>query len=200
MTDSAEIDRWSTELGKRVGRAIAAARSTAGMSRDTLAQQVGLSRNGIVNLELGRAANLRVPVVLMIAAALGVPPASLLFPDVTTDVEVLPGKSMRGLSAFGWFIGAGGPVGLVHDRAYVPEGIKSDGSMRIPLQLLQIEQQIVEYEHSLVQSEGGQAHAANDAVRDMLRQQSEATRKTIEALNLEHGRLLGECRERLRDA
>lgn len=195
-----EFDRWSTDLGRHIGGAISAARKAAGMSRDSLAERVGLSRNGIVNLELGRAANLRVSIVLAIAAALGVPPASLLFPDVLAEVEVLPGKSVTGLAALGWFIGAGGSVGLVRDMSYAPDGVVTDSSMRIPLALLQIDLRIAQCNYSLMQSEGLQPHAANEAALSEMRDEAATTRKTLEALESERDRLVSEYRKRLNDA
>lgn len=170
------------------------------MSRDALAEQVGLSRNGIVNLEVGRAANLRVSIVLTIAAALGVPPVSLLFPDITESIEVLPGKKLPGLSALGWFIGAGGgPIDLTRDRSYAPDGVDTDESMRIPLQLLRIDQNIAQIRHGL-QIKNGQMHAANDEVRQMMQAVADDEQGIISSLELERERLLDEYRKSLPNA
>jgi transcriptional regulator with XRE-family HTH domain len=74
-----EIDGFYANLGKRVRKA----RNNKGMSQQTLASHIGLTRSSVANLEAGRQ---RVPVHLLvqIAATLGRDPAELL-PRIDPD-------------------------------------------------------------------------------------------------------------------
>ncbi|WP_079458198.1 helix-turn-helix transcriptional regulator [Mycobacteroides abscessus] len=87
MTQESEHDRWLSVLEKRIGKSVSSARGDAMVSQEELARRVGWSRNGVANLETGRASNPRVSVLLKIAAALDVPPMRLLFPNVLLPVE-----------------------------------------------------------------------------------------------------------------
>jgi transcriptional regulator with XRE-family HTH domain len=63
-----------------IGRRIAEARKSAGLSAQRLAERLGWSRETLVNFELGRRA-ITVERLSAIAAALGLHPAELLFED-----------------------------------------------------------------------------------------------------------------------
>jgi hypothetical protein len=133
-----------------------------------------------------------------IAAALGVPPLSLVFPDVTAAVEVLPGKPMLGIDAFGWFIGAGGPVGPTHEYAFAPGGVQTSNIMRYPLELLQIHQALMHEKWSLGQHETSQELAVlPDILQDKTGEQAAAIRSRIAALEAERDRLFEAYRKRL---
>lgn len=111
VTRKSDEEQWSADLGKRIGRSIAAARAALGMNQDELAAKVGMSRNGIANLETGRASNPRISTVLNIAAALDISPLTLLLPNVLEDVEILPGQVASGTDVLAWLIGLAGVPG-----------------------------------------------------------------------------------------
>lgn len=159
-----------------------------------------IHRVALKKLEDGERDYLTISELVGLAAALGVPPASLLFPDITETIEVLPGKPMRGVEAFGWFIGAGGPVGLAGDWAYAPEGVRTSQSMRIPLELLKIELELVEYQDARERALTGQRTATNDAQRKLLQDHADGIAKMI--TDLEHRRdlLIDEYKKGLPDA
>ncbi|MET9326080.1 helix-turn-helix transcriptional regulator [Tsukamurella sp. NPDC003166] len=173
----------SKSLAESLGRGIAYARERSGVSQAVLAERSGVHRNQVSQLERGKsggrngaAADPHLSTVLKLAAALHVPPASLLFSpdDPLAVIEVMPGVEVEAYKAFGWFIGAGSPVGMTHDRAYVPDGLETDSSMRGMLQLLDLDRQIADAEHSLLQVEGGakmvDAGLMSSDVADMLEQ------------------------------
>jgi hypothetical protein len=112
-------------------------------------------------------------------------------------VEILPGKTMLGIDAFGWFIGAGGRAGL-GNYAFAPPGISTSNAMRIPLALLNIHEALIDEKWSLAQNEGAQQLASlPDVLTDQTGEQAAAIRKRIEALEAERDRLFDEYRKRL---
>lgn len=90
-------------------------RQERGMSAQKLADRCGelgapIPRTVLSNLENGRRGNVTVAELLVLAAALDVPPATLVFPvGRTEEVEVLPNNSVHPLSAIQWL--SGGPEG-----------------------------------------------------------------------------------------
>ncbi|WNG92652.1 helix-turn-helix domain-containing protein [Mycobacterium sp. ITM-2016-00318] len=101
---------WSEGLHQRIARAIRDARQGR-MSAQELAdetQQLGypITRSQIANYESGRKQTLDVAELLVIAAALEVPPVTLLFggpPD--EEVEMLPGWTGPAFFGIAWFSG-----------------------------------------------------------------------------------------------
>ena len=82
-----------------------------------------ISRSQIANYESGRKQSLDVAELLVIAAALGVSPLSLLFPGEPDDqVEMLPNRQTPTFSAKAWF---SGDLGI-----YQPAGRRVDGAVR----------------------------------------------------------------------
>ncbi|MCP9271245.1 helix-turn-helix domain-containing protein [Mycolicibacterium arenosum] len=100
---------WADELHRRVAAAIKAARS--GRSAQWLAdetERIGfpITRAQIANYESGRKKGLDLTELLMLAAALRVPPVVLLFPDLPDGpVEALPGITVDSWDAAAWFSG-----------------------------------------------------------------------------------------------
>lgn len=88
--------QWAIDRRKRIGRAIRTAREQAGLTADVVAEIATgggypLTRDMVINIELGRKKSIDVCELLILAEAMGVPGLSLLFPDlVDTLVEVLP--------------------------------------------------------------------------------------------------------------
>lgn len=108
-----EDDKWATELVRRVGRAIKAARggkSAAWLSDRTAELGYRVSPTVIAKLDSGhRGSVLSVAELLVLAAALDVPPAALLFPDLPDGyVAVLPHCTMASDMAMQWLTFEGG--------------------------------------------------------------------------------------------
>jgi transcriptional regulator with XRE-family HTH domain len=188
---------WELELSGRVGVAVQTRRKALKLTAQQLAERTKalgypVTRVAISKVEGNtRSGKLDVAELLVLAAALELPPAALLFPDVLGDIEALPGKPTRGLSTFGWLMGAGYQVGLVHDVSYVPDGVHTSDAMRIPLQLLQIEADLAQQRHSLLQSERGpEVLTMPDALRDNTLQQTAVRRERIKILEAERDRLI----------
>ncbi|GAA3853904.1 hypothetical protein GCM10023084_05180 [Streptomyces lacrimifluminis] len=102
---------WSTRLALSVAREVRRHRQSQGLSAQQLADrctEVGMpiQRSVLANLESGRRTTVTIAEVLVLAAALNVPPAALVFPVGRTDVvEALPGKEIDPLNAVEWFSG-----------------------------------------------------------------------------------------------
>lgn len=108
----ANADDWVNELVRRTGQAIKTARggrSAAWLSDRTDELGYRVSPTVIAKLDSGhRGGVLSVVELLVIAAALDVPPVSLLYPDLPDgDVEVLPGEHMSSIGALLRFTGEG---------------------------------------------------------------------------------------------
>lgn len=108
-----EQSEWAAALSKAIAREVRRHRQARGMSAQQLADacaELGMSalqRTVISNIENGRRANLTVAEVAVLAEALGVPPAALMFPaGHVEEVEVLPGKTVTPLEAADWWYGA----------------------------------------------------------------------------------------------
>jgi transcriptional regulator with XRE-family HTH domain len=101
---------WAGELHHGIAAAIRRARDGR-MSAQELADETArlgypVSRSQIANYESGRKQGLDVAELLVLAAALNVPPGLLLFPGYPLgDVEFLPGRTAEAVNAVDWFSG-----------------------------------------------------------------------------------------------
>jgi hypothetical protein len=105
-----EDDKWATDLVRRVGRAIKAARggkSAAWLSDRTAELGFRVSPTVIAKLDSGhRGSVLSVAELLVLAAALDIPPGMLLFPGYPSGkVDFLPGQTEASQLALEWFSG-----------------------------------------------------------------------------------------------
>lgn len=104
-----EQPTWVGEIVDRVARAVRDARgrhSAQWLADRTAELGHPISRAAITNLENGRKTGVDVAELLVLAAALKVPPAALLYPNVPDGpVEVLPGQIVTSLDAVQWFSG-----------------------------------------------------------------------------------------------
>jgi len=103
---------WARHVAVDTGRRIAAARSRQGLSAQQLADRCAalglpaLSRIVIARLENGRRDSVSTAEVLVLAAALEVPPADLMFPLGERErAEVLPGFTAPVEAAGRWLTG-----------------------------------------------------------------------------------------------
>lgn len=81
---------WRDEVNARIARAIKAARgdrSAQVIADETARLGLPLTRDTLANIENGRKKSVDIPELLVLAKALGVPPLSLIYPDLV-DVEV----------------------------------------------------------------------------------------------------------------
>ncbi|MFI7168170.1 helix-turn-helix transcriptional regulator [Rhodococcoides fascians] len=109
---SAEARSWATEAAGRTGEAVAKIRKKRGLSAlqlSALTEELGypVTRGTIAKIEGGhRGGKLDVAEVLVLAAALHVPPALLLFPDFPDgQVRVLPHTEVDSSIAARWLSG-----------------------------------------------------------------------------------------------
>jgi transcriptional regulator with XRE-family HTH domain len=103
---------WGGALHQRLAAAIRNARKGR-MSAQEVADETArlghpVSRSQIANYESGRKQSLDVTELLVLAAALNVPPGLLLFPGYPTgQVEFLPDRTTNAKAALDWFSGDG---------------------------------------------------------------------------------------------
>src|SRR4029077_20906583 len=108
-----DAKKWEEGLSKRVGKAIQAQRKALGLTAQQLAERThGLgylvSRVAISKIEGNtRAGKLDVAELLVLAVALEIPPALLLFPTFPEGgrVELLPGYDADPARAVEWLCG-----------------------------------------------------------------------------------------------
>jgi hypothetical protein len=101
---------WDEELVRRVGEAAKTARggkSAAWLSAETEKLGYKLSTSVIAKLDSGhRGSVLSVPELLILAAALDVPPLALLFPKLPDGpVKTIPGRPQSSFDAYLWAAG-----------------------------------------------------------------------------------------------
>lgn len=114
---------WPHAWTQAVGRELARYRREAGLSQGDLCARCAtighpIARNTVVGLETGRREAINVHEVVVLAAALNITPAALLFP-ANTFVDLLPGKSLTSYEALEAFTGTTTPdatPGQVLDR------------------------------------------------------------------------------------
>lgn len=75
------------------------------MSTQQLAEKTGINRSVLANLESGRRNTVSVPELLVLAEALGVPPALLIAPVHADVVEIVPGREVDPWEAVAWIGG-----------------------------------------------------------------------------------------------
>lgn len=109
---------WSARVLRTVAGEVRRHRIERGMSHQQLADECGrlghprLQRAVINNLENGRKRDVSVADVLVLAAALEVAPAALIFPaGYVAEMEYLPGQTAAPLAAVDWFAGEQAPEG-----------------------------------------------------------------------------------------
>lgn len=102
---------YATRVALSIAGEVRRHRLEKGLSAQQLAERcdrigMPIKRSVIANMESGRRTTVTVAEVLVLAQALEVPPAVLLFPvGYTTEVEVLPDAVMEPLEAIGWVAG-----------------------------------------------------------------------------------------------
>lgn len=104
-----ESHEWAERFTKNMGTAIDKARQ--GKSDQWIAdrtKELGhpLSRTAVSEYRRGIRKSMPITDLMVLAAALEVPPVALLFPGLATEeVEALPGESLASIEALQWFTG-----------------------------------------------------------------------------------------------
>lgn len=107
------MNTWEVEHAQRVGAAVQRFRKTEGVSAQSLSdrtEELGLkmTRQAIADLENGRRRYVTTAELLILAAALNVPPVVLLYPNLPDGmVEQIPGQWVSSINAVGAFVGEG---------------------------------------------------------------------------------------------
>jgi transcriptional regulator with XRE-family HTH domain len=106
-----ETDAWSSRLTAVTAAAVRHWRKTRGLTTHELADRCAelghpVSRSSLANLESSRGRpSISVAEVLVLAAALEVPPSALLVPVGTSEIEAVPGEPVTPLEAWRWLAG-----------------------------------------------------------------------------------------------
>ncbi|ORV49985.1 hypothetical protein AWC02_05210 [Mycolicibacter engbaekii] len=100
---------WAEEQALRIAqtvRTLRGKRSAQWLADRTEALGYTVTRSVISDLELGRRRYVSTAEIIVLAAALTVPPAYLLYPDLPDGpVEIVPGTPVPSISALRWFSG-----------------------------------------------------------------------------------------------
>ncbi|AUN42486.1 hypothetical protein ASU32_22725 [Tsukamurella tyrosinosolvens] len=135
-----------------------------------------LKRSVIANLESGRRTSVSVADLVVLAVALDVPPAMLVYPvGEESTVEALPGIETDTVAALGWFTGASG-------RPFFARGDDSEGDRTI-YPIFKLYSRYGEYRRRVRQySVWLRENPSDDSVRDLLaesRRELQSLRETI---------------------
>lgn len=126
MTQNPNEFDWSTRLALAIAGEVRRHRQAQGLSAQQLSDrcsELGLpiQRSVLANLESGRRTTVTVAEVLVLAGALGIAPAQLVFPaGYQPSVEALPDKETGPLNAIDWFAGQAKLGGGLPSRGYTP--------------------------------------------------------------------------------
>ncbi|MDV5147214.1 helix-turn-helix transcriptional regulator [Streptomyces sp. SBC-4] len=130
---------WSERYAKGVAAELRRHRELRGMSAQELADacaSIGapIQRSVIANLENGRRASVGIAEVMAFAAALKIPPISLIVPlGYESEVEILPGVKKDPYMAAYWIMGMTGPEpdGLLADDYESPMTLADSALMDV---------------------------------------------------------------------
>jgi transcriptional regulator with XRE-family HTH domain len=123
---------WETSLSKRVGKAIQARRKTLGLTAQQLAELTKKFRYPITRVAISkiegnsRAGKFDLAELLVLAAALEISPALLVFPGFPDgSVEVLPDRTADNEAAVKWLGGRSGDgqIAADHDGTALVEAV-----------------------------------------------------------------------------
>ncbi|TQS87749.1 XRE family transcriptional regulator [Arthrobacter sp. TS-15] len=135
-----------TQISMGIGRRIGTFRRREGLSAQDLAEDSGMSRSVIANIETGRREDITVSELMALSKALRVPPVAILF-DVTRPLAPVPASSdgepeimpMRTIDLVDWFAGIDGPAEWSYDRAAMEEELAVNGPAVMPVTGLVLE-------------------------------------------------------------
>lgn len=200
--DSVTQDEWSTGLVKVVAGEIKRWRKRRQMSAQRLSNacsELGfpIPRAVLANLENGRRDAISLPELLVIARALEVAPALLVFPIGQTDkVEFLPGTVASPWLAAQWFSGTEDLEDVVPHE----DGRKWHRDGDLPIRLF-LDHETVSREVLAARGRASEAHtAAESAESDREREAHRATAASADQTAQYAESTLGRVRSDMRDA
>jgi transcriptional regulator with XRE-family HTH domain len=127
--------KWELELSERVGTAIQARRKALGLTAEQLAERTKeldyhVTRVAISKIERNlRAGKLDVAELFVLAVALEIPPALLLFPNFPDgSVELVPNGPAHVENALNWLSGNAPTPRTISKRIKVQIGAVNDGT------------------------------------------------------------------------
>jgi transcriptional regulator with XRE-family HTH domain len=158
------MSQWEADMHARIAEAIKKHR--AGRSAQDIADRTAelgypISRAQIANYESGRKKNLDIAELLILAAALDVPPLVLLYPDLPAgEVEIIPGRVGTSWAAYLWATGVA--------PSFLNPGTPSNGEQLV---------NAVRERHELM-AELARLHVEKSAARDDISKRSLESRQT----------------------
>ncbi|GAA2732434.1 helix-turn-helix transcriptional regulator [Streptomyces nogalater] len=126
MTQSATETPWSERLALSVAQEVRRHRQRLGVSAQQLSERCAelgmpIQRSVLANMESGRRSTVTVAEVLILAAALDVAPAQLVFPvGYEETCEALPNRTLEPIDAVDWFAGNAPSRGLPRSTGAKP--------------------------------------------------------------------------------
>jgi transcriptional regulator with XRE-family HTH domain len=147
---------WATRMTRVIAAQVRRYRKERGLSAQRLADlcaQLGMeiSRSTISDLENGRRDSMSVAELLVLAAALEVPPVELAVPLARQErAEILPGAEIPTWDAGRWFRGDGAMVERVPGRGLVFEDLDREAAKEgedlrgLPIDWLRVHQELVD--------------------------------------------------------
>lgn len=198
-----EKDAWPARFTRAVAGQVHRHRKERGWSAQRLSEECAklgfdFPRSTLADLESGRRAHVSVAELLVLAAALGIPPLLLIFPVGSSEgAEVLPGEVRPVFRAAQWFAGEGpfpGPEDADHATFTDP---RNSGPAR-PLALYRAHDRIFWAEMRAMTEAGAMdvqaAAAASEVERDRWAAAGNAQRRLAESCRVEAERLRGQAR------
>lgn len=159
-------NNWKAENAARIGRAVHSMRKGR-FTAEQLALRCGelghpIHRTTITKIENGRG-SFELADLLILAAALGIPPILLLYPDIPDgDVEVIPSHAVSSSDAMQWFYG---------DQTLMGDaGQAVDYSARELLDIVKERQRLSWTRSGLIVASGPMDSAGQDANRKIVEQ------------------------------
>lgn len=116
---------WIATTLDRIGKEVQRARKSAGLTQDELANDVGITRNALQNLEspAKRRSTIDLLTLILIARRVGISPAQLVYPALPDGpVEIWPDAECSSIDALLWFSG----------RSTAPRRLQFQGSGTVP--------------------------------------------------------------------
>lgn len=153
-------DGWHRATAKRIGEQVAKRRKEAGMTAQGLAERckelgVPIHRTTITKIEGGRS-RFDLGELLILAAALDVPPILLLYPGLPDEaVEVIPGETVTSWDAYEWATGVAPSLTWSTSPS---AGARLVQAVRARAEL---KRQINQHELSLLTNNGDDRHSRN---------------------------------------
>jgi transcriptional regulator with XRE-family HTH domain len=147
---------WAASTHRRIAAALVQAREDAGWTTNQLATETArlncpVSRSQITRYETGAKLGLDVTELMALAAALRIPPITLLYGGHPAEsVEVLPGDERPNVEALAWFSGDPG----LSDHAVEEPNSRQATILRLTRERAELESTLADLRRRLASSSG----------------------------------------------